>query len=92
MCMVSLVAQDWGTRRQEQVLPIVSYTLPVTQEQFDELKREVESLKRVLIAAKLYDHETGQPDCEDADKVALFRKLAEFLKIDLSEVFAAAKP
>ena len=60
----------------------------VTREEFDGLKAELESLKKLLAAAKQYDTETGQKDCEEADKIALFKKLAEIVGVDLSEVFA----
>lgn len=60
----------------------------VTRAEFDALKAELESLKQLLVAAKKYDAETGQPDCENADKIALFKKLAELLGVDFAEVFA----
>lgn len=58
-----------------------------TREEFDALKAELESLKKLLVAAKQYDTETGQPDCEDADKIALFKKLAKMVGVDLESVF-----
>lgn len=62
--------------------------VPVTRAEFDALKTELESLKKLLKAAKQYDEETGQKDCEDADKVELFRRLAKMCGVDMSEVFA----
>jgi hypothetical protein len=63
------------------VLPVVS------RQEFDALKAEVESLKKLLRAAKIYDEETGQPDCEMDDKVALIKKIAEFVGVDMKDVF-----
>lgn len=87
MCTVSMVATDWLDRNKLQQAPVVTFVLPVSQDEFQALKREVESLKKLLKAAKIYDDETGQPDCEDAEKVALLRGLARHLGVDLDEVF-----
>jgi hypothetical protein len=59
----------------------------VTRAEFDALKAELKSLKKLMQAAKIYDAETGQKDCEQPEKVALFKKLAELVGVDLSEVF-----
>lgn len=59
----------------------------VTREEFDALKAELESLKKLLAAAKQYDKETGQTDCEENEKIALFKRLAQLVGVDVSEVF-----
>lgn len=59
----------------------------VSRADFDALKREVEEMKKLLLRAKKYDEETGQPDCEMEDKVALLKKVAQLVGVDLSEVF-----
>ncbi len=87
MCTVSLVAQDWQHRVTGQFPGVATYVLPASAAEVAELREELEAIKKVLIAAKIYDAETGQPDCEDEDKVALFKALAKALKVDLSEVF-----
>jgi hypothetical protein len=74
----------------EQLQHFLQRQEPVTREEFDALKAELVSLKKLLEAAKRYDDETGQADCEDAEKVRLFRRLAELVDIDLSTVFTAA--
>lgn len=51
------------------------------------LKKEMESLKKLLKAAKVYDEETGQKDCEMDDKVALIKKIADLVGVDMKEVF-----
>lgn len=58
-----------------------------TQEEFDALKREVEALKDLLKAAKLYDEKTGQKDCEMDEKIALIKKVADMVGVDLKDVF-----
>lgn len=84
MCVVSMVMDDW-LHRHPQLPPSVPFTelFPVTRPEFEELKAEVESLKKLLKAAKIYDEETGQPDCEIEEKMDLIKKFAEALGIDL---------
>lgn len=59
----------------------------VTQEQFDELKKEMQELKKLVLAAIEYDKKTGEPDCHMDEKVALIKRLAELVGVDMSEVF-----
>lgn len=56
---------------------------PVTQEQFDELKREVMELKELLKRAKKYDEDNNEPDCEMDSKTELLKKIAELVGVDL---------
>lgn len=89
MCWVSMVAEGWQTSH-PQYSPQTWVINPpeITRAEFDALRTELESLKKLLKAAKIYDEETGQADCEDAEKVALFKRLAELCGVDLSEVFS----
>ena len=94
MCVVSFVGDRIAPSIPNQypwVQPYVADTrkivIGVPQEEFDALKREVEALRKLLLAAKEYDDETGQPDCEQAEKVALIRRLAELVDVDMTEVF-----
>lgn len=63
---------------------------PVTREEFDALKREVEEMKVLLLRAKDYDERNGEPHCEMEEKVALVRRVAEVVGVDLSDVFGPA--
>lgn len=65
------------------------FVRPVTREEFDALKKELAELKELLKAAKKYDEATGQKDCEEAEKVAMFRRLAEIAGISMDDVFPA---
>jgi hypothetical protein len=47
----------------------------------------MEELRKLLVAAKDFDVVTGQPDCEVDDKVALIKRLAELVGVDMSDVF-----
>lgn len=82
MCFVSVI----GDAYQERWAPAPGFQIvsPVTREEFVALKREVESMRDQLRAAKLIDFLTGQPDCETADKMAVLRKVAELVGVDLS--------
>lgn len=96
MCMISFVGDEFNRSVQERYPVLtVSNNLPstyvinsgISREEFDKLKVELEAIKKVLIAAKIYDEETGQKDCEQAEKVALLKRLAELCNVDLSEIF-----
>lgn len=64
---------------------------PVKAKEFEdfkaEMRKELEAIKKLLVAAKTYDEATGQPDCEDANKVAVFKQLGKMLGVDMKEVF-----
>lgn len=95
MCVVSMIGDDWN-RRWPKKWPDIPDTFPeipvriekyITREEFDALKKEVEELKDLLIAAKKYDENTGQPDCEMEDKIALIKKIAEAVGVNMDDVF-----
>lgn len=66
------------------------FVQPITRAEFDELKKELAAIKDLLKAAKKYDEDTGQKDCEDPEKVALFRRLAQIAGISMDDVFPSA--
>ena len=53
----------------------------------EELEKEVRELRELLLKAKKFDEETGQPECEMDEKVAFIKNLADMLGVDMSEVF-----
>ncbi len=67
--------------------PVPVFTPAVSKEEFEALKKEVEELKQLLKAAKKFDEETGQPDCHMDDKVEFIKKLAEYVGVDLEDIF-----
>ena len=67
--------------------PVVIDTSGVSKQEFEALKKEVEELKQLLKAAKKFDEETGQPDCHMDDKVEFIKKLAEYVGVDLEDIF-----
>ena len=58
----------------------------VSRAEFEELQRDVQEMKELLKRAKRYDEEHDQPDCENDEKMAILRKVAEALGIDLEGV------
>lgn len=59
----------------------------ISREEFEALKKEVAALRELIKAAKKYDEETNQPDCEMEDKKEFILKLGELLGIDMTGVF-----
>jgi hypothetical protein len=103
MCVVSMIMDDYWKRNkddsQRHIQPTIypyspspsSLPIPtISREEFDELKRDIKELKKLILAAKKYDEATGQPDCEQAEKMALLRKLAELVGVDLSDLTSLA--
>jgi hypothetical protein len=60
---------------------------PIGRQEFDDLKKEVETMKALLIKAKIYDEANGEPDCEMEEKIALLKRVAELVGVSLEEVF-----
>lgn len=56
-------------------------------EAFSALKKEVEDCKELLMRAKKYDVDNNEPDCEIEDKVALIKKVAELVGVNMNDVF-----
>lgn len=100
MCAVSFIGDhyrdkwdepDWGKIVQPIIHPVQPFSVkPVSQEDFDKLKADVAEMKKLLKRAKDYDEQTGQPDCETDEKMALLRKVAEAVGIDLDDVLGNA--
>lgn len=95
MCTVSMVGDVW-MKQYPQYAP--SYPNPltttwtyippaITREEFNKLKAEVENLKKLLQLAKAMDDAAGTPDCEMEEKIALIKRVAEAVGVDLSDVF-----
>lgn len=88
MCTVSMVGDYWRDRTLPEKYPNWPSIIEIgpTRAEFEELRRMVEELKRLLIAANKYDEAMGEPHCEHEDKVALIKKIAEMVGVDLKGV------
>ena len=87
MCVVSMIGDQWRGN-----FPASYPTFPeVSKVEFEALRREVEELKKLLVAAKNFDEATGQKDCEMEEKIKFIRQVADAVGVDLSEVFGGEK-
>lgn len=92
MCAISAMGHEFNRTfpdRYPTVYPTpgVQPRPPVDRAEFEALRREMEELRKLLTAAKAFDKATGQPDCETDEKVALIKRLAELVGVDLGDVF-----
>jgi len=60
---------------------------PPTRKEFEELKKEVEEMKKLLQRAVRYDEANNEPHCEMEEKVAVLKAVAKMVGVDLSEIF-----
>ncbi len=65
----------------------INVTWGPTKEEFDALKKEVEDMKALLKKAKIYDEANNEPDCEMEQKVKFIKQIANFVGVDLNELF-----
>lgn len=93
MCAVSNVGDYWKQGFPDRYPGWVEpYNPPqVTKQEFDALKKEMEELKKLLKAAKKYDEAMGESDCEMDEKVALIKKFADLVGVNMDEIFGKKK-
>jgi archaellum component FlaC len=72
--------------------PLPADPSSVSRIEFEALRREIEELKNLLVAAKKFDEATGQPHCEMDEKVKLIKAIAKMVGVDLGDVFGTEKP
>lgn len=90
MCVVSAVGDYYRKETYSNQFPNWGGAVPatyVTAEEFAKLKQSVEEIKTLLLAAKKYDEAMGEPECHMDEKVALIKKLAEIVMVNMDEVF-----
>lgn len=90
MCVVSMVGEYWRDRTFPSTFPDYPTwpnSIPPTGEEFDQLKRSVEELRKLLLAAKKYDKKLNEPDCHVDDKVDLIKRLAKVVNVDMKDIF-----
>lgn len=63
---------------------------PISREEFEALKKEVEEMRVLLRRAKIYDEQNGEPDCEIEEKMALLRRVAQLVGVSLDDALKAA--
>lgn len=92
MCTISFIGDQYADRWKwiptaPPIYPNQSIPAPaITREEFEQLRKEVQDLRKLLIAAKAVDRATGQPDCEMAEKIELLRRVAEIVGVSLDDI------
>jgi hypothetical protein len=87
--MVSNVGDGWAEQfpnKWPQFQPPYVPPPEVSKQDFDALRKEVQELKELLKAAKKFDKNTGQPDCEMEKKIELIKAVAKMVGVDLDGV------
>ena len=92
MCVVSMIGDHYDTWLPKKYpdtfphWPVLPHTQDVSRQEFDALKKDVEEMKDLLRRAKDYDARNNEPDCEIEEKMALLKRIAELVGIDLNDV------
>lgn len=92
MCVVSMVGDHYDTWLPKKYpatfpsWPVLPTQQEVSRQEFDALRRDVEEMKALLRRAKEYDVANNEPDCEIEEKMALLKRIAELVGVDLSDV------
>ena len=74
-------------RPYEPVPPLPPIPKPqVTPEDIEDIRRDLEEMKKLIKRAKKYDRENNEPDCESDDKIERLRKIADAVGIDFDEI------
>ena len=92
MCVVSMVGDyynnKWNQPKWQGTISNITYTpSQVSKEDFDVLKKDVEEMKKLLERALEYDKRNNEPNCEMEEKVAILKKVAELVGVNLEDVF-----
>lgn len=85
MCAVSMVGDHYSDKWK--VITDLFPTPAVSRAEFDELKRDVEECKMLLKRAAEYDRKNNEPECQNDEKLAILRKVAEMVGVNLDEAF-----
>ena len=98
MCVVSMIGdhfkdhlkpyQPYLPQQPTTGTPLSDYLQPlISKQEFDDLKKEVENMKKLLIKARIYDEQNNEPNCEMEEKVKFLKEIAKFVGVNLDEVF-----
>ena len=90
MCTVSMVGDHYSDIFKQKMLHVAQegWSIPsVSRQEFDDLRRQVEEMKALLVRAKEYDERNNEPHCEMEDKVALLKQVAKLVGVSLEDVF-----
>lgn len=60
---------------------------PITRQEFNKLREDVLEMKELLKRAVAYDKANDEPHCEQDEKIALLKRVAAAVGVDLKDVF-----
>jgi hypothetical protein len=87
MCTVSMIGDHFNDKWKQPPYQQIFTNIPdVSRAEFEALKKEVEEMKVLLKRAKEYDEKNNEPNCEIEEKMAMLRKFADAVGIDLDDV------
>lgn len=87
MCTVSMIGDHFNDKWKQPPYQQIFTNIPdVSRAEFESLKKEVEEMKALLKRAKEYDEKNNEPNCEIEEKMAMLRKFADAVGIDLDDV------
>lgn len=87
MCTVSMIGDHFNDKWKQPPYQQIFTNIPdVSRAEFEALKKEVEEMKALLKRAKEYDEKNNEPNCEIEEKMAMLRKFADAVGIDLEDV------
>lgn len=84
---------EWKRMSPSPVLPMpgINYPLPNHPKdhsaELEQLRKEVLDMKELLKKAIKYDADNNEPHCEQEEKIAVLRKVAEAVGVNLDDVF-----
>ncbi len=101
MCVVSMVGDFYGRKfepfiQTQQTItweptPQIVLRPEITREEFDQLRRDVQDMKKLLKMALKYDRDHDQPGCQIEEKIDLLRQVAKIVGVVLEGLPGAEK-
>lgn len=94
MCTYSMIGDYYRDRVWPQhpyapsypVQPITTIIGGISREEFEELRKEVQELAKLVKAAKQFDEAVGCPDCEADEKVKLVQELLDAFGLSVDDL------
>lgn len=92
MCVVSMIGDLYTDKWSNSSYPSIFDKINTgndTKEEFESLKKEVLEMKKLLEKALEYDKKNNEPHCEVEDKIAILKKVADLVGVNLTKEFGS---
>jgi hypothetical protein len=66
--------------------PIIQEPQYATREEIEALREEVLQMRQLLERALEYDRKNNEPECQLEEKIAMLKKVAEIVGVDLTDL------